>query len=177
MAALAAAASASAITFDFTGGNKTFVDSETFTVGYQSVTVTASETDGTARKVYLGVNGLGVSSGLNPQIDNKWRDDMLSLDFLTNVFIRSFTIRGQDGNDRVWIRLDGGAWTNKMKVANNTEVPVNQNGQKVDFTQGRSRVAQQGYFLASITVSDTGTTFALLGLALLGLGAFRRLKS
>ncbi len=160
----------SAVTWDFTGHSGEQASSfDIFdTTGAQFLTVSGNA------NVFWGAKGLGLKSGLNNQIDNKNVDDVLKLDFLTSIFVRSFTIKGQDGNDRVWTKVDGGSWTNSGIVANNTPVAVDQNASVMKFSQGRSSVGQQGYYLSSITVPDTGSTLALLGLGLLGMAFARR---
>ncbi len=156
-------------TFDFTGGPGGASDSKAFgPQGGYTVVATSNA------KVWHGKKGLGVISGLNRQIDNKGSDDKLFLNFGRTVSIHSFTIKGQDGNDRVWVKLDGGSWFNNGIVANNTEVGIHAKSQIIRFTQGRSSVGQQGYFLSSITVPDSGTSLTLLGLGMIGLACFGR---
>lgn len=158
--AIFAASAASAITWDFTGGPGA-AQSE-----YSFGDLTVSAKDGA--DVWHGAKGLGVA-GNNNKIDG---DDKLVLKFTQKLFINSFSIK-KGGNDEIIVRVKGATgWINFGTLANNTQYLIEESGKKVLFGDGNDN--GNGYYLSSISVPDSGTSMALLGLGLVGLVGLRR---
>ena len=123
---------------------------------------------------------MGIFGGGSTGIDNDGKNDQLYLDLSKPFEIVSFEILGQDGNDMVRWKFEGGYWRIKGIVQNSTPVEVNGVGQNLIFTTGKDTDIEglQGYKLSTLTVSsvpDSGETFSLLGgtMILLAVG-FRR---
>lgn len=170
---------ASAITWDFTGGNGVDAASYDF---YDSTNTYKAVATGN-ENVYWGPQGLGILGGGSTGIDNEGKNDQLYLDLLKPFEIVSFEILGQDGNDMVRWKFEGGYWRSKGIVQNSTPVEVNGTGQNLIFTTGKDTDIEglQGYKLSKLTVNsvpDSGETFSLLGgtmiLLAVGLRRFSR---
>ncbi len=188
--ALCFSISASAITYDFTGG-----DGSTITE-FNGIQLSAffnpngNSDPNVARSVLHTRNGLGVLGGRNRQIDNGGPGrETLVLNFGSYTDFISFTIRGQDfgrsdtpgdpNADRVQVRVgqpsQSNPWIKVGALDNNVEYQFapGASGNQLRFRTNKKNV--QGYFLASVTtVPDGGSSVALLGLGLIGLAFARR---
>lgn len=187
---LIARTDAGTITFSFqeNGSNVALGNTSTFTEGGYSLTASAFLTSGKATGLYAKQSG-GDETGLGTTFDPSGNHEVVTNDFIQltlpttphSTFDMIFLSSVQNGESaKVYFTTSPGTLSGAtliQTVANSdgfVAIPAGDRAGFIDITAGRANVLLSGAQITT-TAPDSGSTLALLGIALSGIEGVRRM--